>query len=327
MLYDFKFGTKYLTMLEEIGVNVELILREVGIPPKAITNEKYKITNYQYKRILEAFDRSVNIELLVNFSKLESVAVFVPEFFAGLCADNGLNCLNRIAKYKKIIAPVNMIIEQTAKSTSISYVFNDGDRLSRAVLMNAHISIISIIRQGTGRSDISPTTILTEYEYPSNAIEYIGVDTKLSKENKIIFSNEDLKVPFVTENNRMWNYLESELNQKLEKIESSSNFLPLLRKTLLELVPSGITNMEQVAYELGMSKRTLGRRLNEEGTTYKIQLNEIRELLVYEYLKTEMTLDEIAFLVNYLDAKSLSRAFKTWTGINISKYRKENLNI
>lgn len=74
-----------------------------------------------------------------------------------------------------------------------------------------------------------------------------------------------------------------------------------------------------------MSKRTLQRRLNDEGTSYNEQLNHTRELLVRNYLKTEMTLDEIAFLVNYLDAKSLSRAFKTWTGMSVTQYRKEVL--
>lgn len=72
-----------------------------------------------------------------------------------------------------------------------------------------------------------------------------------------------------------------------------------------------------------MSKRTLQRRLKEEDTTFNEQLNHVRELMVRNYLKMNMNLDEIAFLVNYSDAKSLSRAFKVWTGMSVTDYRSE----
>lgn len=321
MFYDFKFESKYLKMLEEVSVNAESVLRDAGIPPRVINNENYRLDSEQYKKVLESFDRQVDIDRLVSFSTLESVNVFVPEFFAGLCADNGLKCINRIAKYKKIIAPVTMVVETRKDTTSILYKYSDGEKLPRAILVNAHINILSIIRQGTGIDNISPITILTEYEYPKSIINYIGIKPQLSHENKIIFSNEDLKKPFITENNRMWAYLKKELNERLEEMEIDNSFSALVRKTLFELIPSGVSDMDKIAYELGMSKRTLGRRLKEEGTTYKAQLNHTRELLVCNYLKRDMSLNEIAFLVNYLDTKSLSRAFKTWTGMSVTEYK------
>ncbi len=326
MFYDFKIEVKYMDILESININSELLLKEAGIPPRAVNNDKYQLTKAQYKKVLEMFDKHVNLSDLVALSSIESVATFVPEFFAGLCADNGLNCINRIAKYKALVAPVNMTIEQHSDSTSISYKYDDDDKLPRALMMNAQINILSIIRQGTGDDTISPISIMTEYSYPDNSISYIGTIPKLSTENKITYSNDDLKKPFITENNRMWDYLEPELNGRLEKKDANVDFSTQVRKTLFELIPSGISDMEKVSYELGMSKRTLGRRLSEEGTTYKDQLNKAREMLVCHYLKTDIPLNQIAFLVNYTDTKSLSRAFKLWTGVSISQYRKEYTN-
>lgn len=323
MFYDFKFESKYLGVFEKIGINVELILREAGIPSRAIENQKYKLSVDQYKSVLKVFDEHVDSDVIVEFSKLESTIMFVPEFFAGLCASNGLNCVNRIAKYKKIIAPVDMIVETGIETTSISYLYNDGDKLPCNMQMNAFLGIVSIIRQGSGYTKISPIKVQSEYEYPKNAIDYIGVEPEISTENKITFSNYDLNKPFVTENNIMWSYLETELNQRLMEIETDNSFSATIRRTLFELIPGGVSNMEKIAYELGMSKRTLQRRLSDEGTTFNQQLNHTRELLVRNYLKTDMSLDEIAYLVNYLDANSLSRAFKTWTGMSVTEYRDE----
>lgn len=321
LFYNFNFDSKYMKMFRELGINVELMLREAGIPHRAVENKKYQLTHDQYKGLIKAFDRQIHAEMVLEFSKLESVAMFVPEFFAGLCANNGVNCVNRIAKYKKIIAPVNMIVDHQEETTVISYEYNDGDPLPRAILMNAQISILSIIRQGTGLNHISPIKVTADFEYPKNAVVYMGIQPELSSTNKMVFSNEDLKRPFITENNRMWSYLEPELNQRLREMETDNSFSATVRKTLFEVIPSGVSDAERIAFELGMSKRTLQRRLNDEGTTYNEQLNHTRELLVRNYLKTGMSLDEIAFLVNYMDAKSLSRAFKTWTGMSVSHYR------
>ncbi len=327
MLYDFKVEVKYMDILEGIGINSELLLKEAGIPPRIVNNDKYQLTTKQYKDVFKAFDKHVNLPDLVALSSIESVATFVPEFFAGLCADNGLNCINRIAKYKALLAPVNMKVEQTLTSTSISYEYNDGDKLPRALIMNAQLNILSIIRQGTGDQTISPISVMTEYDYPQQAVSYMGILPTLSTENKITFSHEDLKKPFITENNRMWDYLEPELNGRLEKIESSHDISTQVRQALFELIPSGVSDMDKVSYELGMSKRTLSRRLSEEGTTYKDELNKAREMLVCHYLKMDMPLNQIAFLVNYVDTKSLSRAFKTWTGMSISGYKKQHENM
>lgn len=323
MFYDFRFEAKYLNIYSHLGINVELILREAGVPPRAINNDRYQLTLEQYKSILEAFDKELDADRIVEFSKMESTVMFVPEFYAGLCANNGLNCVNRIAKYKKIIAPVNMIVETNDETTSISYIYHDNDKLPFKMLLNAYISILSILRQGSGLKEISPIALYTEHTYPQNAIDYLGVEPTQSNKNKIVFRNKDLRKPFITENNNMWDYLETELNQRLKEMEVDKSFSAVVRKTLIELIPGGTSDQEQIAFELGMSKRTLQRKLNEEGTTYNEQLNHTRELLVRNYLKTGMNLDEIAFLVNYLDAKSLSRAFKAWTGMSVTEYRKE----
>ena len=73
--------------------------------------------------------------------------------------------------------------------------------------------------------------------------------------------------------------------------------------------------MEDVARKLVLSKRTLQRRIEAEGTSYQRILKETREALARHYLqKTELPAAEISFLLGFDEPNSFYRAFRTWSG-------------
>ena len=81
-----------------------------------------------------------------------------------------------------------------------------------------------------------------------------------------------------------------------------------------------------MARRLGMSRRSLQRRLGEEGTTFQKQLNHTRELLAKHYLgTTSMSTDQIAYLLGYLELNSFLRAFSTWCGMSPSEWRRTHM--
>ena len=85
--------------------------------------------------------------------------------------------------------------------------------------------------------------------------------------------------------------------------------------TFLELLPSGRSVIGDVARTLGMSTRTLQRRLGAESSRYQVVLNQTREQLARHYLgSSTMSGAEIRFLLGYDDPSSFFRAFHQWTG-------------
>ncbi|MCT4583889.1 MAG: helix-turn-helix transcriptional regulator [Peptostreptococcaceae bacterium] len=311
-------------IFESMNIEIEIILNEAGIPSGVVNNNNFVLNTDQYKKLIEVVDKYMKGEFLVEISKVDSIASFNPEFFAGLCAQNGLECIKRISKFKKILAPIQMTVTEKDDFVSISYSYNDGSSVPSMMSIHAQISILSIIRKGTGDESLMPQKIIGSTNYPVDAIKYFNLEPSvIDKANEIVFKKSDLMKPFITKNNRMWEYLEGELNQRLKEMEVDKSFSATVRKTLLKLLPSGFSDVQKISYELGISKRTLQRRLKEENTTFNEQLNHTRELMVRNYLKMNMNLDEIAFLVNYSDAKSLSRAFKVWTGMSVTDYRCE----
>ncbi|MFO1143077.1 MAG: AraC family transcriptional regulator [Amaricoccus sp.] len=79
--------------------------------------------------------------------------------------------------------------------------------------------------------------------------------------------------------------------------------------------PGDFPSMEAVAETLNMTARTLRRHLEDEGTSFRAILDDVRSSLAREYLKTtRMSTIDIAMLLGFSDDASFRRALKRWTG-------------
>ncbi|MCK5190127.1 MAG: helix-turn-helix domain-containing protein, partial [Methylococcales bacterium] len=145
------------------------------------------------------------------------------------------------------------------------------------------------------------------FDAPENRITFIQevVDKRLLSDNALIAELND---------RIMINYL-----AKLE----GDNIIERVKAVIIDQLPSGNVTDSSVAETLYMSKRTFHRRLQQEETTFRIILNELRQDLADKYIKdSSLNLNEISFLLGFSEISSFSRAFKRWTGSSPSVYRK-----
>lgn len=122
----------------------------------------------------------------------------------------------------------------------------------------------------------------------------------------------------------LWGYFEPELSRRLVDLEVDDSMSARVRSALTELLPGGMSFVDDVAEKLGLSKRTLQRKLAEENTSFQKQLNNTREILAIHYINnTDMSTNDIAYLLGYSELNSFLRAFSIWTGKSLSNYKKE----
>jgi len=92
---------------------------------------------------------------------------------------------------------------------------------------------------------------------------------------------------------------------------------------LLMLAPNRFPSMQAIADQLGMTERTLRRRLADENGSYGEIIDDVRRKLALEYLQTtRMSADDIAWKVGFSDSANLRRAIRRWTGKTISEIRR-----
>ena len=131
----------------------------------------------------------------------------------------------------------------------------------------------------------------------------------------ITFSAEDALQPFLTVNDGMWKVFEPDLRRRLRQLDGSASTRERVHALLLELLPGNAATVELVTERLAMSKRTLQRRQEGEGVSFRSVINSTRDSLARHYLgSTAMSGGEIAFLLGFEDPNSFYRAFQDWTG-------------
>jgi AraC-like DNA-binding protein len=322
MKRSYWIGKEYRIYLESYGISSERVYRLAGLPLNMEKDGLY-IDRDHYIRLMDAIEESMDDESMIRYSDISKVFAFSPPIFAGLCASNGIECFKRVAEYKKIIGPFIVIVEVKEDELTIEFTFDDDEKtkLPKLVALTENMSIINMIRTGTGLN-IIPTKIELVDECPRKIIEYFGIEPVLSDVNRLHFSIEDVKEPFLTENNLMWNYLEPELKKRIEELEIEDSISAKVRSLLMELIPAGNASIEVVARDMALSKRTLQRKLSEENTTFVKQVNHARELMAKNFLlNSVLSTDEVAYLLGYSDMYVFMRAFRQWTGLSVKQYK------
>jgi AraC-like DNA-binding protein len=89
------------------------------------------------------------------------------------------------------------------------------------------------------------------------------------------------------------------------------------------LLPHGKAQASEIAHKLGMSQRTLARRLAAERSSFTVILDEMKYDLAKHYLmEADLPITTIAWLLGYQEVSAFTHAFKRWTGKTPKQSRK-----
>ena len=304
-------------IMRDAGINPANVLRRAGLPRDLFTQPRVGLTPMQYYALWAALSEETQDPLLpLTIGQAISIESFDAPIFAATCSRDLNAAATRIAKYKKLIGPMRLLIARSATETELEMFYPQGVKPARAFTNMELVFWVALPRLAT-RAPLRPVRVTTPYP-PEDAdayIEYFGVRVRKSDRYTVAYSAEDAARPFLTANEAMWGFFEPELRRRLSELEEGTAVAERVRAALLELLPSGEGSMEAVAHELAFSSRTLQRRLKGEGTTFQAVLSNTRESLARHYLaNSAMSAGEISFLLGYEDPHSFYRAFNAWTG-------------
>lgn len=248
-----------------------------------------------------------------------------PAGIAAICSQSFRDALQRIARYKQLTCPEKIRIHTIRDEASVEFVYLHAEEIQPDVLVDLGLSwILSVGRLGTdGR--ITPLRVeLTRRVRHRELLEtHFGCRVRFKADrNALVFRNSDLDRPFVTHNEELLTalgaHLETELQARKTSLEVGEQVKHSLKRSLAGKRPT----LQSVAQELGMSARTLQRRLTDADITFQQLVEDTRRELAHHYLKhSTVELNEAAFLLGYEDANSFFRAFQLWEGTSPGEWR------
>lgn len=108
--------------------------------------------------------------------------------------------------------------------------------------------------------------------------------------------------------------------QELNRLNSASSLAARVRRLLLEK-QSDFPSLQLTARLFHMTPRTLHRRLEDEGTSFRQLQEEVRHALAVEYLRSgRLSIQEIAYALGYTEIANFRRAFKRWEALPPSQF-------
>jgi AraC-like DNA-binding protein len=315
--------------LKSIGLTPGAILRRSNLPPTVYTGESFVTTSQSFS-IWRAI-RELSNDPTVGWKFMSRVETdqYHPTLLAALHARTYREAVERLARYKQLCSAEEFRITPKGDEVLVEVFWPfAGEEPPPALLIDAVFALVTELgRRGT-KTRLNPKRIeLTRPAERENRFEeYFGCPVKYrATRDALILRTADLELPFVTHNDELLQMLAPQFEHKLKERRTKESILRQVKWVLKRLLAGSRPDLFMVAKELGMSERTLQRRITDEGTTFRELLNETRHELGRQYLASaSVEITEAAFLVGYEDPNSFYRAFRSWEGKTPAEWRAAN---
>lgn len=188
--------------------------------------------------------------------------------------------------------------------------------------------LIQDIQQNIG-SSISPVRIEIPYPKPESTDAYekrFQCPVVFGKDKiRAIIKTKDLAIRFPGANRTAYALYQKQCEQMINAREQQAGALADSIKNYLTLFSENIPKAEEAAITFGLSERTLRRRLNQEGTSFRELLDEIRSNKAkHLLLNTQDTIELIAHELGYAESAAFVHAFRRWENTSPAKYRTQH---
>jgi AraC-like DNA-binding protein len=132
----------------------------------------------------------------------------------------------------------------------------------------------------------------------------------------LVFSRSVLALPLVHADPYLNKLLVKDCEEALARRPKVNGTLrSAVENAITPLLPHGKARLADVADRLGMSQRTLARRLASDGLSFNGVLEQLRADLAQRHLRdSELSISQIAWLLGYQEVSAFTHAFKRWTG-------------
>lgn len=161
---------------------------------------------------------------------------------------------------------------------------------------------------------------------PGEYLRILGVAPQFGAERDVaMLDGALLALPVLNADIQLYPVLRQHAERLLrERYRSSAGVVTELRAAIVHGLTRDRVRLPQVAAALGLSARSLQRKLADGGTSYQAVLDDTRHQLALDYLRQDaLALADIAFLLGFHEQSAFTHAFRDWSGMNPGAWREQ----
>ena len=234
----------------------------------------------------------------------------------------------RSERYFKLLSNTYVFKVKKDQNHSHIHLFRDAHRRGVELSNEATFSAIIVVLSAMTEQEISPIGVSFKHNPPSDLKSYhdaFKCTILFNQPNNFIsYKTSDLETHTAKADASINNFLVERVKEETKGIEVGSNKIASdVGKLIQDALPSGIPSIDHVGRQVGMSSRTLTRRLSESGNSYRGLIKQTQEEISKDLLlNTSRSIGEIAFQTGFSEQSAFNRAFKCWTGKSPVEFRK-----
>ncbi len=322
----FKIAPAMNVGLKALGVDPVTLLRRCDLPLTLFSSGYGEVTTEQFFALWYELEKiSDDPAIALKLPGVVPLQQHHPVSIAAQHARTFRDGLQRMARYKSLCCAEEMRLTETKGEGRLEFNWVLGREFAPPLLVDvAFASSLVMGRRGTDQS-IHPLRVELRRSGEHRAIyeAYYGCPVKFkARHNSIVYRTSDLDRAFITYNAELLAMLSPQLDRELARRKAEQTVADRVKWVLMRLLGAQRPGIMEVARELGMSCRTLQRRITEESSSFRQLVNEARRELAKQYLlQPSLNLGETACLLGYEDPNSFFRAFREWEGTTPGEWR------
>ena len=317
-----------IARLKRADVPVVPLLRRVGLTPEVIADPEERLSVRSQITLLDEAaialqDDCLGFTLACDFDPRE-----IGLLYYVMASSHTLGeALKRGARYSQITNEALVVRYQEGNRLIIHLSYSGVPRHSdRHQIEFCMFAVMRICRVLTGQNLVPQHFSIAHYRSEGTAkmSRFVGTKVEFGADTDEIALNSNAReLPIIHAdpylNNLLLKICEAALTDRRGNV---SQLRTRVENAISSLLPHGRVVVDDVARSLGMSERTLARKLSDEGLNFTEILQQLRRDLAVRYLDDrKLHVSKIAWLLGFTEVSAFTHTFKRWTGKTPSQMR------
>jgi AraC-like DNA-binding protein len=316
----------FAPLMRELGIDPHIMLQRFGIDPAVLDDPDVMVPYTAFLAVLDAAAQETGLPHFgLILAERQQLPMLGPLGFTMKQAPDLRTAIEELIAYLHLhVQGARSHLSVVGDTAMWSYEVFVSDIPGISEQEDLAVAIgIDIMRELVGR-DWNPDFVTLVRKAPFNSAPYRRVFRCPvhfeAEHNQSVFDARLLDRKLTGGDSR----LHAILNSHLRNLDASggADFGSEVQQIILQAMKNGNCSLPRVASYLGMTPRTLQRRLSTEGTSFQAELDAVRSRVAHRYLEeTAMPLTSLADMLGYSDLAAFSRAFKKINSVSPLRWR------
>jgi AraC-like DNA-binding protein len=304
------------------GIEIGALLTKAGLTEPQVLDHRARINVEDQIDFLDRVAKAVDDPFLgFHLAHAADLRELGFLYYVAASSETLGEALRRGARYTNVVNEGLSLSYVAGRDVRMEFDYVGVPRhLDRHQIEFSMTALVRLCRQLTGRTLVPRHVGFTHHrdDDPSELSAFFGGDVQFgARADRLTFDAAVRSLHVLSADPYLNELLIANGEEALaRRAAQRGSFRSQVENAMVPRLPHGTARAGEIAGALGVSQRTLARRLAAEGATFSDLLEALRGDLARKYLAEDsLTISQVAWLLGYQEVSAFTHAFKRWTGM------------